>query len=191
MIKFKLTKNRIILLCGFLVLIVSLLIYSSYLSSLPKPIHSVVVNGKTINFRADLRKADKIRVYPSENKLYVELMRPLVKNITIAFKPVDEKENPYYILQIIELIPKLSFAYLKEGLEPYFNEEPLVVDSYDNITTTTYSPIIALVHPVYSNETAIRVKNHVIYLEAKNYEDFDLVTAKLLIVVLELKLNQQ
>jgi len=189
-IKIKLTRNNLILFGIVIIAISSFLIYNFYISSLPKPIHSVTLNGQVINFRGDLRKADRIPVYPSEEQLYLELMRPLVQNVTIAFKPAGEKENPYYTIQILELIPKLSIAYSRTGLEPNFDVPPIILDSYENITSTTYSPIIALVHPIYSDENAIRVKDHVICLKAKDYEGFDLVTDKLLMVALELDLGQ-
>jgi len=135
-----------------------------------------------------LREAEKIEVYPSEQALYLELMSSLVENITIAFKPVAEEENPYYMLQILEIIPKLSFAYSKRNLNPYFDRDPLIVESYENLPGKIQNPIIALVHPIYSNETAIRVDGHVVFLKAKNYKDFDLVTVKLLMVALRIEI---
>jgi uncharacterized membrane-anchored protein YitT (DUF2179 family) len=185
-INIKLTKNRIIILVIIAVVVLSFSIYTFYV---PKPIYSVLVDGQQLDFRADLRAADKISVYPSEEELYSELTNSLVENITIAFKPADEEENPYYILQILEIVPKLSFAYSRLGLWPNFNNDPIAIESYENLTSTTSNLIIALVHPVYSNETAIRIKDNVIYLKAKSHEDFDLVTVKLLMVALGIELE--
>ena len=183
-ISIKLTRNRIIILA---VLAAVAIIISIYIFYVPKPIYSLLVDDQQLDFRADLRAADKITVYPSEEELYSKLMNSLVENITIAFKPASEEENPYYILQILEIVPKLSFAYSRLGLQPNFNNNPIAIDSYENLTSTTSNLIIALVHPVYSNETAIKVGDNIIYLKAKSHEDFDLVTVKLLMVALGMK----
>ncbi len=89
----------------------------------------------------------------------------------------------------MELIPKLYFAYSLIGLEVNFDNTPIIVESYDNITATEDNRIIALVHPVYSDETAVRVEGNIIYLKAKDYKDFDLVSAKLLMVVLGIEIE--
>jgi len=183
-ISIKLTRNRIIILA---VLAAVAIIISIYIFYVPKPIYSLLVDDQQLDFRADLRAADKITVYPSEEELYSKLMNSLVENITIAFKPASEEENPYYILQILEIVPKLSFAYSRLGLQPNFNNNPIAIESYENLTSTTSNLIIALVHPVYSNETAIKVGDNIIYLKAKSHEDFDLVTVKLLMVALGMK----
>ena len=185
-ISIKLTRNRIIALA---ILAAVAIIISVYIFYIPKPIYSVLMDGQELDFRADLRTADKISIYPSKEDLYSELMNSLVENVTIAFKPASETENPYYSLQIIELVSKLLIAYSRAGLAPNFDVPPIILDSYDNISATASNPVIALVHPIYSNETGIEVKNHVIYLKAKTYGEFDLVTVKLLMVALGIKVD--
>ncbi len=185
-IKLKISKNVlfvIVLVC----LIALIAVYYAIKPVQLQPVYSVQVGEETVVFRADVNKAFQVPVYPDEQSLYRELMNPLVKNITIAFKPADETENPYYSLQILELIPKLAYAYSRLKYDPTFGREPLIIDSYENLPGKIQNPIIALVHPVYSNETAIRVDGHVVYLKAKTHEDFDLVTVKLLLVALDAK----
>jgi len=176
------TKNRVIFILSLSVVAFIALYYHFFI---PKPITSVHYGNYILNFRADLREASKVPVYPSEDALYREMMHGLVQNITIAFKPASESENPYYILEIYELLyPKLPLAYSRLKLSPSFNREPLIVDSYENLPGKIQNPIIALVHPIYSNETSIRVEGHVVTIRGKTPKDFDLAVDKFLIVTL-------
>jgi hypothetical protein len=185
-IKLRISKF-VLFLIVFVCLITLIAVYYVIKPLQSQPVYSIQVGEEIVVFRADVNKAFQVPVYPDEQALYRELMNPLVKNITIAFKPADETENPYYSLQILELIPKLAYAYSRLKYNPTFSREPLIVDSYENLPGKIQNPIIALVHPIYSNETAIRVDGHVVYLKAKTHEDFDLVTVKLLLVALDAK----
>ena len=175
---------KIIFLLGLVAIIISIFLYDFYT---PKPITEINYGDIVLKFRADLKEAKNVLVYPSEQALYDELMNPLVENITIAAKEAGE-ENPIYSVQAFEVVTKLKFAYLKLDLNPNFNIEPLIIESYENITGEPQKPIIALVHPVYSEETAIRVEDHVIFIKAKDLKDFDLAVVKLLMVALGIEL---
>jgi hypothetical protein len=142
--------------------------------------------GHLLEFRADLRRACEIEVLPSESSLYELLMHPDVQNITIVFKPAGEAENPYYILQEMEIVPKLLLAYHYLGSKPNFDAEP--VDRYEGLRGTPAHPIIALVHPIYSNETGIEVRDGVVFIRAASYEEFDLVVVKFLMVALDIEI---
>jgi hypothetical protein len=65
---------------------------------------------------------------------------------------------------------------------PSFNAMP--VEEYANLPGKIQNPIIALVHPKYANETAVRNEGHVTYISGTNYKDFDLATIRFLMVVL-------
>ncbi|MEM5834247.1 MAG: hypothetical protein QXQ69_00135 [Candidatus Aenigmatarchaeota archaeon] len=182
-IKLKISKNRLIFLAIFCVLAAILISYLNYRES-KKPITSLVYNGYLLEFRADLREAQKIKAYPSEEAIYKELFNSDLKNITIAFKSAGEKENPYYIVEEMEIIQKLYLAYKAKNMKPNFNG--LEVESYENLSGTQENLIIALVHPVYSNETLIELKDRVIFVKAKDYSDFDLVTIKLIMIGLNI-----
>jgi len=184
-IKIKIQKR--VLIIFFVIIAVSFSVVIFYMSYKPyEPITAVNYYGKIINFRVDLRKADGIPVYPSDSALYLELMHPLVQNITIAVKPVNGTENAYYGIEAFE-ITKLLYGYARIGTKPGFNA--INVSSYEHLPGKIQNPIIALVHPVYSDETAIRIENHVIFIKAKNYEEFDLATVKFLIVALGIELE--
>lgn len=183
-IRIKISRNQIIFLTATCVSILLVVVYYFYY---PKPITSWNYHGHIIGFRADLKEAEKIPVYPSEEAVYKELMNSFVENVTIAFKPADEKENPYYILEEVEIVQKLYLGYKILGYEPKFNGLP--IDSYENLSGTPSNPIIALVHPVYSNETLIELKNHIIFVKAKDYKDFDLATIKLIMVALDITVD--
>ena len=63
------------------------------------------------------------------------------------------------------------------------------VESYEHLPGKIQNPIIAIVPPPYSDETAIRNEGHVTFLKAKTYEDLDLVTNKLLMIALHIDLD--
>jgi hypothetical protein len=159
----------------------------------PKPLTSCTYRGETFFFRADLREADKVPVYPGESELYRDTMHPLVDNVTIAYKDVGEAG--YYAIEAFEITHKMKIAYLhllgsESGASretPGFNVE--VVDQYAYLPGKIQNPIIALVHPIYANETAVRNEGHVTYISGKTFEELDLATVKFLMVVLGLDLE--
>jgi len=150
--------------------------------------------GNDIGFRADLRKADKVPVYPGETEVYLDTMHPLVKNITIAYKDVEDSERGYYAVEAYEITYKMKIAYSylvgtdSEGVSkiPTFNVE--VVDQYAHLPGKIQNPIIALVHPVYANETSVRNEGHVTYISGETFEEFDLATVKFLMTIMGIEL---
>ncbi|MCS7106303.1 MAG: hypothetical protein NZ942_03235 [Candidatus Aenigmarchaeota archaeon] len=182
-IKLKISKSRLILI--FIICALLIISFNTFKNQeLKKPITSWYYDGYLLEFRSDLREAQKVKVYPSEEAVYQQLFNPKVKNITIAFKSAGERENPYYIIEEMEIIQKLYVAYKKRNIKLNFNG--LEVENYERLYGKEENPIIALVHPVFSNETLIELKNHVIFLKAKNYHDFDLVAIKLIMIGLNI-----
>jgi len=188
--KIKVTKRGVWIALGA-ILIVSVAIIAVFFFKGPEPITSIYYEGQIIQFRDDLRKADKIAVYPDETQIYLDTIHPLVKNVTIAFKDAGEDENRYYILEEFEIVLKMRIAYNRllkgyEGLSgediPTFNAVP--VENYANLPGKIQNPIIALVPPKYANETAVRNEGHVTYISGRTYRDFDLATIKFLMIVL-------
>ena len=117
------------------------------------------------------------------------------RDTIIAFKDAGEEENPYYIVEEIEIINKMMIAYRKmidsykgETINmPTFNAMP--VENYADLPGKIQNPIIALVHPKYANETAVRNDYHVTYISGKTHEEFDLATIKFLMIVLGIDLT--
>lgn len=188
-IRIKITKDRVVFLA--MTIIFAVFVYYIIVNFYKPPINTWGVNGQTVGFRADLREANKVLVYPNEGILYYELINPLVQNVTIAYKPGNEKENALYLVNVIETINKLTFKYkTRFDYVPNFNEL-VPIESYENLPGKIQNPIIVFVPPSYSNETAIRLEEgHVIFIKAKNYKDFDLATVKLLMVVLGIELRE-
>jgi len=183
-IRIKFKRNQIIFLSLIVTAIVFIFLYDLYV---PRPITEINYDGIVLGFRADLKEAKNVPVYPNEQTLYDELMNPLVENITIAVKSAGDG-NPIYSVQTLELVTKLEIAYLELGLNPSFNRQPLITESYENLRGEPQNPIIALVHPMYSNETMIRIEDDVVFIKAKDYNDFDLAIVKLLMVALRIKI---
>ncbi len=191
-LRLKFSRNMKIVLLIFALVIVGGLIYSAYNTYLsPKPITAWNYYGQTLNFRADLRAADKVPVYPSEDAVYLDLVHGLAKNVTIVYKYIDEpaSANAYYTVQIFQIIRNILPAYEHVWkFTPSFNFTE--VDSYENLPGKIQNPIIAIVPPPYSDETAIRTDYHVTYLKAKTYEELDLVVTKLLMIALNIDLEE-
>jgi hypothetical protein len=188
----KLTRNATIALV-VLVLICAIGGYLYYLNVSNPPITTWDYKGQVVAFRVDLREAANVPVYPSDDLVYRDLMNPLVKNVTIVFKDAGTGDNPYYILEEMEIIPKMTLAYsyvlgsdTSDGTTSYgapvFNAQS--VESYSNLPGKIQNPIIALVHYKYANETSVRMDGHVTYISGKTPQDFDKATVRFLMIVL-------
>ena len=182
--KFKITRNRVFFILIFFLIAFSIFYYISYI---PKPITSRYFYGIKLNFRADLRQASKIPVYPIEDVVNTELINPLVKNITIVYKFSTPEENSYYAIEAFEIANKLYYAYRVSGYDvPKFIT--MNVSSYENLPGKIQNPIIALVAPSYSNETAVIADTgHIVFIKAKNLKEFDLATVKFLMSALRIE----
>jgi len=185
MVSVKITKRRIFFSTIF---VLFALVIAFYVFYAPEPIYSWNYHGNMIGFRADIREAEKVSVYPSETALFNEINSQLIQNMTILFKSAGEKENPYYILQEFEIIQKLTLLFKRIQISPGFNAN--TTDSYENIFGKIQNPIIVLVHPKFANETSVTVTpNHVIYIKGKTNRDFDLATTKFLMVAMSINLS--
>lgn len=191
-IKLKFSRNTKIVLLLLTLAILAGVIYTLVDTFLvPKPITSWNYYGQILNFRADLREADEVPVYPNENAIFLDLVHGLAKNVTFAYKYIDEpvSENSYYTVQMFQIVRNIIPAYEHFWkFRPDFNFTE--VDSYENLPGKIQNPIIAIVPPPYSNETAIRNEGHVTFLKAETYEDLDLVVTKLLMIALKIDLDE-
>jgi hypothetical protein len=179
--KLRISKKRIIILFAlFFVIILGIIYYF-----ISRPLYIINYHDTTIGFRVNLKEASGVRVYPDKNTLHSTITNPLIQNITIVFKDAGEK-NGYYILEEIEIINKLTLLYkIIRTNQPEFNA--LEVQDYENLTTTKENLIIALIHPIYSEEKSVRVEDNVIYIQGRDLEEFDLATVKFLMVALDIK----
>jgi len=186
----KISKKRLRNIKIFLIALVAVIICINYYNTNIRPITIWNYRGNDIGFRADLRKANKVPVYPGETQVYLDTMHPLVKNITIAYKDVEDSERGYYGVEAYEITYKMMIAYsylvgtdsAGQSEIPTFNVE--TVEQYAHLPGKIQNPIIALVHPVYANETSVRNEGHVTYISGETYEDFDLATVKFLMTIM-------
>ena len=158
-----------------------------YIAYQNQPITSVDYGGIVLNFRVDLREAKKIAISPSDLAVYLELMNPLVENITIVFKPATEGQK-LYALEGFEISNKLGYGFILRDFNATIEAQN--VSSYEGIYGTIANPIIMLVHPEYANETSITlVYPHTVIIKAKTEKDFDLVVAKFLMAALNIEIG--
>jgi hypothetical protein len=199
--KVRVTRERAILFASILIIIILVallfqqvkLLVALLIQQIKFPLYSLNYHGMKISFRINLRDAKDVKVYPSENAVRDEIMNQFVDNITIVYKP-NESINSHYAVEVFEIVNKLAVAYrLKFGYIPNFNV--VNVTSYENLTGSSSNPKIALVHPIYSNETSVRLDNHVIYIQGQNatswqdqLKNFDLATVKFLMVALGIRI---
>lgn len=190
-VEVKLTRNQIIAFAIIAFIVVSVFLLYLYTKP-PEPVYTVTIDDKVIGFRADLREASKVPVYPNEIALFREIAHQLVTNITIAFKPATGDQGIYSV-EAFEITYKLlRYVYPAMGTQPTVNV--MEVESFDNLPGKIQNPIIVLVHPRYANETSVRVKDHVVFISGKfskdptnPYKNLDLATAKFLMVILGIK----
>lgn len=190
--------SRISIIIIFLLslfLLYQFLIYPYYLKNYA-PVTSYEIYNTTFSFRSDLRKADKIPVYPADESIYNEvrstyriLLYPSgnvvdLKNITIEYETVDQKG--IYAVEAFELTYKLSMMYRMLGVQAYFDSKE--IDSYQNVNGSANNLVIVLVHPNFTNETNVRLVNHAVFISGKNLQEFDLATVKFLMVALGIKI---
>jgi hypothetical protein len=188
--KVKVTRQRAILFASILIVII---LIALLVSQIKLPIYSLNYYGAKLSFRINLRDVKDVTVYPSEKAVRDEIMNQFVENITIVYKP-NESINSHYAVEVFEIVNKLAIAYrLRFGYIPNFNV--INVTSYENLMAVPSNPKIVLVHPIYSNETSVRLEDNVIYIQGKNavsekeqLRNFDLAVVKFLIVALEIKI---
>lgn len=159
-------------------------VYATYYA----PAYSVDFGGQPFSFRADLREAQKINVTPDEASLRESVASFLPKNVTIFFKPVDEKRMGWYSVEAAETVIKLTAFYkIRYGDAPSFNA--FEVDDYGNITGGGGNVAIALIHPDIADGTFVRLDSDkgVITISGKSLKEFDLATVKFLMVVLGIR----
>lgn len=202
-------KKSLIIFIIF-VLIVFVIIFQLNNSGSFKDSYSLFYEGDVRHFRANLFEANKTPVYPNENSVKDVLLNPDVYKISIAYFP-SETENGYYLASSFEITNKLGLVYRHyyTGQVETFKEEDgsscllfpeeritkcfksLPINSTDELVPTTVEPVILLLGSYHANKTAITVKNNLIILEGKdfsetnrNYNDLDLVTDKMLLVLM-------
>lgn len=143
---------------------------------IPKPITTYNLDGLKFRFRADLRKANNILVYPDEETIRNIIWNPEIQNLTIVY--VNSSDNAIVAVNAFEITYKLKLIYFFLNYD--INITGKEIESYDELAATSENPVIALIPPVFSNETLVKVKDNIIYIKAKTYEEFDLATVKFL-----------
>jgi len=138
-----------------------------------------------MSFRADLRKASNVFVYPDISSIYNIIWNPDNRKIIIAF--ANSSDNGLVIVETFEIVNKLIFAFNVSNVSTIFIHT--VVDSYDNLTANESYPIIALIPPSLTNDTSVLAINNVIYIQGNTTEGFDLATIKFLMSALGIKVG--
>jgi len=194
-LKFKIDGRTMKIIAVVAVIIVAsfaaLYVYERYFA----PITIIDYKGTTVQFRADLREAAQVPVYPDDEDVYRDTVHQLVQNVTIVFEDAGQAGNPYYIVEELEIVNKMKLAYLyafgtvdpetgatTSNTMPTFNAQE--VGSYDALPGKIQNPIIAIVHPMYANDTAVRNAGHVTFISGTDLHQLDLAVDRFLMIEL-------
>ena len=150
--------------------------------------------GVVLHFRANLNEAKNVPVYPNETVLKSVLLNKNVEGIGIAYVPNDT-ENSYYLAASYELAYKLTIIN-----RYYFNETKAIDSVPVNSSLEAFSmasfqrPIIMLMGPPQTDQTAVNVAGYLITVQGSSFEEselnrtyneLDLATDKLLLVLIK------
>lgn len=148
--------------------------------------------GVKLNFRANLDEARNVPVYPNEIALRGVILNENVEEICLAYIPNDTI-NSFYLAASYELAYKLTIIN-----KYYFNRTKLIDSIPVNSSSEALSmasiqkPMIMLLGPSETNLTIVNVSESFIEVHGKSFEevnrtynDLDLATDKLLLVLME------
>lgn len=141
--------------------------------------------GIPMAFRADLRKANNVSIYPDISSIYNIIWNPGNRNIIIAF--ANSSDNGLVAADAFEITYKLGVVFGVYNITMNFTAN--VISSYDNITANESYPVIALIPPSMTNSTSVLAINNVIYIQGNTTEGFDLATIKFLMSALDIKVG--
>jgi len=176
------TLAFLLILSAFILAIIQLIISM-------RPVKYVKYKNIVFAFRDDVKKAEKIPVYPNEKVLGQQFWDYKIQNITFLFKP-DESYNKYYQLQVFELTFKLKQMYMTLRpliIEKGFSAQP--IDNLENITREEGVLKIIFVPPEHSNETIVKVSSNRIYIYWKDPRDLDLAVMKVMLSAMKYNSN--
>lgn len=157
-----------------------------YYQTLPKEFKRYNFYGVELEFRSDLRNAKNISVYPDEQSILHKVWDPDIYKINIVYVPTKEPSDENSVLGVnaFEIRYKLDVAYRQFNWINEFTRTEL--ESFENITYTNDTLVIALIRPSLADETAVELNENVIYIKGKTPEEFDRATIKFLMVALNI-----
>lgn len=181
----------------FVIIVVVLFSLLPFIYKQLKPVKSINYHNQVYVFRDDVRKANKVPVYPNEDFVHDLFWNRRIKNITIMFKPMDSKTNARYGLEAFELTYKLSQMYASTPITKViiynktqymffkrnFTAQP--IDDYEDITREDDVLKIILVPPQLSDGTYVRGGGNKIFIYGKDFRGLDLATIKTILVAMK------
>jgi len=150
-----------------------------------KPVKTVYYKGIAFTFRENVKDAEKIPAYPSEDSVGSIFWDYKIKTIVIMFKP-DNASMGYYQANAFELTYKLTQIYAT--LRPLIIEKNFTaeaIESYNNITREEGKLKVILIPPTFANETSVKLGGNRVIISGKNYRDFDLAVIKTILCVMK------
>ncbi|MEM4511662.1 MAG: hypothetical protein QXI09_00440 [Candidatus Aenigmatarchaeota archaeon] len=158
-------------------------IYSWYKSL--QPVTKIVYFNIPMEFRADLRLAKNIEVYPNEEIIKDVFWNKNLNRITIAILNTTN-ETHYIGVEAYEITFKLVSFYTLNGLsvEVKGKEVSDILELKGNST----NPVIYIIPPAIANETLVRLENYTVFISGRSLRELDLATTKFIMTVLGIRI---
>lgn len=159
-----------------------------YYSSMSKPITRYNFYGTELEFRDNLRKAQNISAYPSEEDILHKVWDPDITKINIVYVLTENAsdENSMVALNVFEVRFKLEVAYRNPRFN-WMNEFSFEeLKSFAGINHSNDTLVIALVRPSLSDRTAVELNDSVVYIKGTTREGFDMATIKFIMSALNI-----
>ncbi len=185
----KLSRNQKFLLIVVVSIAIAIGVTSLYYySTTPKTVTRYNFYETELQFRDDLKAAQNISVYPDEKSILDKVWDPDVTTINIAYVPTENEsqENGFIALNVFEIRYKLDIAYHNPRFNWANEFTTTKLDSFENITQSGDTLVIALVSPSLADKTVVELDGNVVYIKGVTPKEFDLATIKFLMSALNI-----
>ena len=180
-VQLRISTKRIAFAVAIIVIVAAFYFSYPYISYNLFPITHYNYYGTQLDFRSDLKEAQKMPVYPNEALIVDTVFNPFVQNLPVVFQ--DTSQNSLVYVEAYEIGYKMRTAYLTINRQVNINSRVVNFTEQGMLI----NPVIVLVPPVLANETSVRVSNFTVIISAKTLKEFDLVTDKFLMVAMGIK----
>lgn len=152
----------------------------------------VFFEGYRMEFRAPIKSAEEIQVYPDEQSLKNVFLNQNLEEVKIVIISNNSANGNYILVSHALAVDLPLIIEKKTGIKPEIKAQGVNSIQEAKDISSPAKPVIMLLHPSMSNRTAITVENNVVFLEGESFElvnndyfDLDLVAGKLMLTLME------
>ncbi|TAL46732.1 hypothetical protein EPN87_04470 [archaeon] len=178
-VEVKISTKRIAFSITIIIIAIAFYFFYPYIVYQLSPITSYDYYGTHLDFRSDLKEAQKVAVYPDESMIVSTVFAPFMTNLTISFQ--NTSQNNLVGVEAYEVAYKMKTAYIA------LNRNINITSHLGAVQGSESNPVVILVPPMLANETSVRVSGFTITISGKTQREFDLATDKFLMVAMGIK----